>query len=58
MSWSGAEANGAVVLRTTLYFMSGFVAEDAQQGEVLDCYGGNLGELRAVFERVILEAAN
>ena len=58
MSWSGAEADRAVVLRTPLYFMSGFITEDAQQGEVLDCYGGNSWEFRTVFEGVVLEATD
>ena len=58
MSWSGAKADRAVVLRTPLYFVSSFVAEDAQQREVLDCHGRNLGELWAVFEGMILEVTN
>ena len=58
MSWSGVKTDRAVVLRTPLYFVSGFVAEDAQQGEVLGCYGGNSGEFRAVFEGMIFEATN
>ena len=58
MSRRRVKADRAVVLRTSLYFMSGFVAEDAQQGEVLDCHSGDPGEFQAVFEGMILEATN
>ena len=58
MPWSRAKADRAVVLRTPFYFMSGFITEDAQQREILDCHGGNPGELWAVLEGMILEATN
>ena len=58
MSRCGAKADRAVVLGTPLYFVSGFVTEDAQQREVLECHSGNSGEVRAVFKGMILEATN
>ena len=58
MSRCGMEADRAVVLGTTFYLMSHFVAEDAQQGEVLDCYSGNSREFRTVFEGMVLEVTD
>ena len=58
MSRHGVKADRAVVLRAAFHFVSDFIAEDAQQGEVLDCHSGDPGEFRAVFEGMILEATN
>ena len=58
MSRCGVKADRAVVLRGTFHFVSGFIAKDAQQGEVLDRYGGNFREFRAVFEGMIFEVTN
>ena len=57
MSGCGTKADGAVVLRTTFYFVSGFITEDAQQREVLDCYCRDFWEFGAVFEGVVFEVA-
>ena len=58
MSRRGAKVDRAVVLRTTFYFVSGFVAEDAQQREVLGHHSGDSWEIWAAFKRMVLKAAD
>ena len=58
MSRHRAKVDRAVVLRATFYFVSGFVAEDAQQREVLGHHSGDSWEIQAAFERMVLEVAD